>query len=78
MTKLTESIIRAGASGKVFERGQSLYESGAVFDTAVQDNFLFGNCEGTEMPFYRVKVELDSRGIRSNYCDCPYDFGGYC
>ena len=37
-----------------------------------------GDCEGTQAPFYHVRVELDDVGIRSAECTCPYDFGGYC
>jgi uncharacterized Zn finger protein len=76
--KLTEACIRAGASEKVFARGQELFRRGAVSHTAIRGNTLSGECEGNESPFYRVRVELDEGGVRSASCTCPYDFGGYC
>lgn len=76
--KLTEAVIRAGATDKSFQRGRELYRSGAISDTAIQGHTLSGECEGSESPFYKVRVELDGGGIRSATCTCPYDFGGYC
>ena len=77
-SKLKDATIRAGASEKVFARGQELFRSGAVSHTAIQSNVLSGRCEGTESPFYKVRAELDEGGVRSDSCSCPYDFGGYC
>jgi uncharacterized Zn finger protein len=76
--KLTEASIRAGAPEKVFTRGQELFRSGAVAQTAICGSTLSGECEGNESPFYRVRAELDEAGVRSTSCTCPYDFGGYC
>ena len=78
ITKLTEAVIRAGANDKSFQRGRELYRSGAISNAAIQGHTLSGECEGNESPFYKVRVELDSGGIRSATCTCPYDFGGYC
>jgi uncharacterized Zn finger protein len=77
-TKLTEAIIRAGAGEKSFQRGRELYQHDAISNAKIQGDTLSGDCEGTESPFYQVRVELDSGGIRSADCSCPYDFGGYC
>lgn len=76
--KLTEAMIRVGATDKSFQRGRELYRSGAISNAAVQGQSLSGECEGNEVPFYRVRVELDDGGIRSATCTCLYDFGGYC
>jgi uncharacterized Zn finger protein len=76
--KLTEAVIRAGATDKSFQRGRELYRSGAISNTAIQGQSLIGECEGNESPFYKVRVELDGGGIRTATCTCPYDFGGYC
>ena len=76
--KLTEAVIRAGAAEKSFQRGRELFRSGAVSNPAIQGQSLSGACEGTQSPFYKVRVELDSGGVRSATCTCPYDFGGYC
>jgi uncharacterized Zn finger protein len=76
--KLTESIIRAGADEKSFERGEALYHDGAISNTCILDNILTGDCAGTLAPFYQVRVELDNAGVRSAGCTCPYEYGGYC
>jgi uncharacterized Zn finger protein len=76
--KLTDAVIRAGASDKSFARGQELYRNGAISDTAIQGNILTGHCEGVQAPFYKVRAELDAGGVRAASCNCEYDFGGYC
>ncbi|MBA3321542.1 MAG: SWIM zinc finger domain-containing protein [Pyrinomonadaceae bacterium] len=76
--RLTESLIRAGASDKSFARGQEFFRSKAVSRLTLRGNILSGECEGTSSPFYRVRAEVDGGGIRSADCTCPYDFGGYC
>src|SRR5947209_10594158 len=78
IAKLTEAVIRAGTNDKSFQRGRELFRGGAISNTAIQGHTLSGECEGNESPFYKVRVELDSGGIRSAACTCPYDFGGYC
>jgi uncharacterized Zn finger protein len=76
--KLTDAIIRAGATDKSFARGQELYRNGAISDTTIQGNILTGHCEGMQSPFYKVRAELDAGGVRAASCNCEYDFGGYC
>jgi hypothetical protein len=74
---ITESIIRAGTGAQSFERGQEYYRSGAISNTAIQGHILTGECEGTQEPYYQVRVELDEAGIRSARCTCAYDYGGF-
>jgi len=78
LPKLTESIIRSGASAQSFQRGQAYYHEGAISNTSRQGNILRGECAGTQEPFYQIQVELDQAGIAQTYCSCPYDYGGYC
>ena len=78
LPKVTESIIRAGATAQSFQRGREYYEAGAVSNTARQGNVVSGDCEGTSAPYYRVSVELDAAGIRAAQCSCPYEYEGYC
>jgi hypothetical protein len=78
ISNLTENVIRTTATDKSFQRGRELYRGGAISNTAIQGSVLSGDCEGNESPFYRVRAELDSGGIRLATCTCPYDFGGYC
>jgi len=78
LPKITESIIRAGATPQSFQRGKEYYQDGAISNTTRQDNVLAGECEGTSAPYYRVSVTLDEAGIREVTCTCPYEYGGYC
>ncbi|HEY4724079.1 MAG TPA: SWIM zinc finger family protein, partial [Anaerolineae bacterium] len=78
LPKLTESIVRAGASSQSFARGQEYYDSGAIFGASIQGDLLSGECEGTSAPYYQVRVTLDKSGIVSADCTCPYEYGGYC
>jgi uncharacterized Zn finger protein len=76
--QLTEDIIRALSTPQSFERGQQYYRAGSVFNTSRQGDLLFGECEGSMAPTYRLQVELDEGGVRSAFCTCPYEMGGYC
>lgn len=78
LPKITESMIRAGASAQSFQRGKEYYAGGAIANAGIQGRVLTGECEGTSAPYYAVRVELDAGGIRSAFCTCPYEFGGYC
>ncbi len=78
LPKLTESMIRAGATEQSFQRGQEYYHAGAISNGSIQGNMLSGECEGTSAPYYHVRVTLDEGGIASTSCTCPYEFGGYC
>ena len=78
LPKITESIIRAGATPQSFQRGKEYYQDGAISNTTRQGNVLAGDCEGTSAPYYHVRVTLDEAGIREVTCTCPYEYGGYC
>lgn len=76
--KITESMIRAGASQESFRRGEEYYREGALSNTTIQDTLLSGECAGTYAPYYRVQVELDQAGVADASCTCLYEYGGYC
>jgi uncharacterized Zn finger protein len=78
LPKLTESIIRAGATPQSFQRGQAYYQDGAISNTVRQGQVLIGDCEGTSALYYCVRVTLDEAGVREAACTCPYEYGGYC
>lgn len=78
LPKITESIIRAGASPESFRRGKEYFEEGAILNTAIQDTVLSGECAGTYSPYYRAQAELDEAGIADASCTCLYEYGGYC
>ena len=76
--KITESMVRAGASPESFQRGEEYYREGALSNTAIQGTLLSGECAGTYAPYYRVQVKLDQAGIADASCTCLYEYGGYC
>jgi uncharacterized Zn finger protein len=76
--KITESMIRAGASQESFRRGEEYYRGSAISNTFIQGMLLSGECAGTYAPYYRVQVELDQAGIADASCTCLYEYGGYC
>lgn len=78
MPKITESMIRAGASPESFRRGEEYYREGALSNTIIQGTLLSGECASTYAPYYRVQVELDQAGIADASCTCLYEYGGYC
>lgn len=76
--KITESMIRAGASSESFRRGEEYYQEGVLSNTTIQGALLRGECAGTYAPYYRIQVELDQAGIADASCTCLYEYGGYC
>lgn len=78
MPKITESMIRAGASPESFRRGEEYYRGSAISNTFIHGMLLSGECAGTYVPYYRVQVELDQAGIADASCTCLYEYGGYC
>ena len=78
LPKITESMIRAGASPESFRRGEEYHREGAISNTTIQETVLSGECAGTYAPYYRVQVALDEAGIADASCTCLYEYGGYC
>jgi uncharacterized Zn finger protein len=78
IVKLTEEIVRSMSTAKSFERGQEYYQSGALDNTARQGNVLTGKCQGSGDTDYWLRVELDTSGIHSASCTCPFEYYGYC
>jgi len=76
--KITESMIRTGASPESFRRGDEYYRDGALSNTTIQSTLLSAECAGTYAPYYQVQVELDEAGIADASCTCLYEYGGYC
>ncbi|MBE7536579.1 MAG: SWIM zinc finger family protein [Anaerolineales bacterium] len=78
LPKITESMIRAGASPESFRRGEEYHREGAISNTSIQGTVLSGECAGTYAPYYRVQVDLEEAGIADASCTCLYEYGGYC
>ncbi|OGX86824.1 SWIM zinc finger family protein [Hymenobacter glacialis] len=73
---LTRQTLRGLATDKVFDRGQDLYEAGAVkkLERPGPTRFL-ARVKGTYP--YNTMAWLASGDIEFS-CDCPYDFEGIC
>ena len=78
LPKITESMIRTGASPESFRRGEEYYREGALSNITIQGTLLSGECAGTYAPYYQIHVELDEAGIADASCTCLYEYGGYC
>jgi uncharacterized Zn finger protein len=78
LPRITESMIRSGATPESFHRGEEYYRDGAISNAAIQGTLLSGECAGTYAPYYRVQVKLDEMGIAEASCTCPYEYDGYC
>src|SRR5574341_940843 len=76
--RLTKSQIRNWTDEVYFQRGQTYYEQGAIYDQRRQGMALKSKCSGTQAPFYRQEVLFGAKGIKSAECSCPVGAGGHC
>jgi uncharacterized Zn finger protein len=81
-TQLTEKMICERANEQSFSKGRDYYNAGAIYDSSWQSIpggvILMARCEGSSASYYRLRVELDTGGVRMASCSCPYDWGGDC
>lgn len=75
---LTESLIRDRTTGKVFQRGEQYYQSGAILNICSRGNTVQATVEGNEVEPYRISIQLDRGGIKQASCNCAYAFEGWC
>jgi len=61
-----------------FQRGQKYYEQGSIYEQRQQGMTLKSKCSGSQAPFYRQEVLLDTKGVISAECSCPVGTGGHC
>ena len=73
---ITEQDIRNIIDPASFQRGQTYYNSDAIFNTRQQGMALKARCQGSRSQAYRVEVTFNNAGIVSNQCSCP--LGGHC
>ena len=74
----TESFIRLHTTPKSYERGVAYYDDGAVLSLERRGDDLVGQVEGSEYEPYQVRITFEAKTVESAYCDCPYDWGGWC
>ena len=79
MPQLQQTQIRQRATAKSYERGESYYQSKAIFDTVHQGDEIKGLCEGSSYRPYQVSATLNKDGnIVATSCTCEYEFEGDC
>lgn len=76
--KLTRQQIQSRTVGESYYRGETLYESDAIFLPVRRSNELSALCVGSSAAAYYVSATADDSGILETSCTCPYDWGGDC
>ena len=76
--RLKKSDVARWTDEVYFQRGQSYYEGGAIYDQRREGMTLKSKCSGSQAPFYRQEVLFNSKGIESAECSCPVGDGGHC
>ena len=69
-----EEAILARVGERSFERGQSYYRSGAIFDARRQGMTLKARCRGSLPSPYRVEASFGPEGLLSADCSCPHRY----
>lgn len=80
MKPLSEAVIRAHTSDKVWERGEEYFAQGMVLSLVRRGDALHAQVEGSEVEPYRVSVQEQSHGGVEAKCTCPYmqEWDGWC
>lgn len=75
-----EAEIAKNTTEKVFQRGVSYYEDGAVLSVARRGDLIQAEVEGSEDEPYLVSVTVGAKGVREAACTCPYaeEWDGWC
>lgn len=75
---LSEFTVRRYANSKSFQRGEAYFESGAVTKVTQRGQQIQAEVEGNEVKPYQVCLNFDDKAITAAYCNCPYNFEGWC
>lgn len=78
LPRLTESMLSEQSTATSFERGMAYYEAGMVSSLVLSGEILHAEIEGSQHTPYQVQVRFDAGKVAEAYCDCPYDWGGWC
>ncbi len=75
---LSERQIESRAFDKIFQRGEALFENGAISHTVRRGDEISARCQGSYPQPYRVWAALTDSEIAATSCSCEYDWGGDC
>jgi len=78
LPRLTESDISRWTGGRSFERGQTYFRQGAIYNPIRRVSMLKAQCMGSQPEPYHVEIELGAEGIVTGRCSCPVGEGGRC
>ncbi len=70
--------IEERAHKRSFERGESLYENGAISSPVRRGDEISARCQGSYAQPYRVWAKFTGAEIAAASCSCAYDWGGDC
>lgn len=73
-----ERAIRARVGARNFDKAIAYHAWGAVHRGRIEGSSLFARCEGSGHEVWRVRVALDSAGVRGAHCSCPVGEDGTC
>ncbi len=76
--RIKTSDVSRWTDATYFQRGQSYYSRGAIYEQRRQGMGIKSKCSGSQAPFYRQEVLFNSKGIESAECSCPVEGGGQC
>ena len=68
---LTKKDIRNWIDEAYFQRGQSYYAGGVIYEQRLEGMKIKSKCSGSQAPFYPQEVLFNSKGIESAECSCP-------
>jgi uncharacterized Zn finger protein len=75
---ISEAIIRHNSNSSSYSRGEDYYRRDAVAVLKKRGNLIQAAVEGSEIRPYQVSINFDAAGITSAYCNCAYDYDGWC
>lgn len=75
---ITKSDVINWTDDAYFKRGQSYYQSRAIYEQRREGMKIKSKCSGSQAPFYRQEVLFNTKGVESGECSCPVGSGGHC
>ncbi len=75
---ISESIIRHNANTSSYSRGEEYYHRGAIANLKRRGNLIQAAVEGSKIKPYQVIIAFDVAEITSAYCNCEYNYDGWC
>lgn len=76
--QITLVQIEARCTPKIFQRGQTYYEEGAIYKRRMNGDGVDALCSGSERKPYHVSALWKNGQLVWTQCDCPYDYEGDC